>query len=186
MMPGASRPDESPEVHLRTDVLSLLAALAGRLAYLTHRAKGHAVTWKRSSLEPCVCAGDIVCDDCGEVLWCRAHDPWRAANVEVAPDHWGGTHARQPRPTVFESLQHILRLAEACPPGRPGDEIRRATCELIEADSRRERAACRRRILKSLARVAWRQSRGRSRSDDPSPLMLNELADALRRDVSRE
>jgi hypothetical protein len=38
-------------------------------------------------------------------------------------------------------------------------------------------------MLKSLARLEWRQSRGRSRTDDPSPLILKQLTDALRREL---
>jgi hypothetical protein len=164
-----------------------LAALIGRLAYLTHLAAGHAVTWKTtwktSSPDSSLCPGDIVCNDCGQVLWCRAHDPWRAAGTGLAPDHWGGTRARHPRWTLFESLQHILQLAEACPPGVAGDAIRRAACELVEADIGRQQSACRRRMLRSLARLQSRQSRGRCRTSDPSPVMLVRLADALRREL---
>jgi len=38
-------------------------------------------------------------------------------------------------------------------------------------------------MLKSLARLEWQQSRGRSRIDDPSPRMLKQLTDALRREL---
>lgn len=145
------------------------AALAGRLTYLTHRASGHAVTWNALSRDSWACAGDIVCQDCGQVLWCRAHDPWRAARLEMVPDH-----------SLFESLQHLLQLAEACPSGPSGDEIRRAACELIEAESAQRRLVHKRRMLKVLARLEWRQSRGRHRIDDPTPLMLKQLTDALR------
>ena len=158
-----------------------LAALAGRLAYFTHRAGGHAVTWTTSSQDS-TCPGDIVCHECGQVLWCRAHDPWRGASVEAVPDHWGGTHATQPRRTLFDILQHVLRLAEDCPSGPEGDALRRAACELIEADSPPRRSACRRRMLKSVVRLQWR-SRGGARTGDPSPLTLGQLADALRREL---
>jgi hypothetical protein len=160
-----------------------LAALAGRVAYLAHRASGHAATWRASSFDSSLCPGDIVCHDCGQVLWCRAHDPWRAATFAAVPDHWGGTRARQPAWTLFESLQHVLRLAGSCPAGPSGDAIRRAACELIEADSGRSRSVCRRRMLKSVARLEWRQARGQSRTDDPSPLILKQLTDALRREL---
>ena len=157
-----------------------MAALAGRLAFVTHRANGHAVTWKTSSQTPWICAGDIVCHECGQVLWCRAHDPWRKSRVEAPPDHWGGTRVKACSDTLFDSLQHVLRLAEACPSGISGDEIRRAACELVEADSARQRTACRRRMLKYVIRI---QARDRSRTGDPSTPMLRRLADALRREL---
>ena len=156
-----------------------LAALAGRLAFLVHGASGHAVTWKASSLTSSTCPGDIVCHECGQVLWCRAHDPWRGSNGE-APDHWGGTRGTEPA-MLFDSLQHVLRLAEACPAGPSGDAIRRAACELVEAGSSSQRTASRRRMLKCVAQVQGR-SRDRSRMNHPSSPMLRELADALRRE----
>jgi hypothetical protein len=160
-----------------------LAALTGRLAYVTHRASGHAVTWKTSSADPSLCRGDIVCHQCGQVLWCRAHDPWRRAAVDAVPDHWGGTRARQPRLTLFDSLQHVLRLAEACPAGVSGDAIRRAACQLVEANSASARTACRRRLLKCVVRLQWRSGQA-LRTEDPSPLLLGQLADALRRELT--
>jgi len=95
----------------------------------------------------------------------RAPAPWPAARLET---------------TLFESLQHLLRLAEACPAGPSGDEIRRAACELIEAESSQRRSACRRRMLKVVDRLEWSRSRGRHRGDDPAPLLLKQLTDALR------
>ncbi len=157
-----------------------LAALSGRLAYVAHRAGGHAVTWKTSPPDTCLCAGDVVCHDCGQVLWCRAHDPWRAETLESAPDHWGGTREGQSRWTLFESLQHLLRLAEACPSGPSGDQIRRAACELIEAESAQRRSACRLRLLKVVDDLEGRRLRGRHRGDDPPPVILKQLTDALR------
>jgi hypothetical protein len=158
-----------------------LAALGGRLAYLLHRASGHAVAWNRPTVDGSLCPGDIVCHQCGQVLWCRANDPWRATGVEAPPDHWGGTRLHRAHWTLFESLQLILRLAEECPSGPFGDAIRRGACELIEADSWRSRSMCRRRMLKSVAHLQRRQLHGVSRLDDPTPLMLTRLGDALRR-----
>jgi hypothetical protein len=83
--------------------------------------------------------------------------------------------------TLFESLQHILRLAEECPSGPFGDAIRRGACELIEADSWRRRSMWRRRMLKSVAHLQRRQLHGESRTDDPTPLTLQQLGEALRR-----
>lgn len=158
-----------------------LAALVGRLSYLVHLASGHAVTWNWPPADASFCPGDIACHYCGHVLWCRAHDPWRATSVEAPPDHWGGTRANRSHWTLFENLQHVLRLAEECPAGPAGDAIRRAACELIEADSWRRRSLCQRRMLKSVARFQRRQIQGVSRTDDPTPLMLKQLAEALRR-----
>jgi hypothetical protein len=158
-----------------------LAALAGRLAFLLHRASGHAATWKTSSPNPDVCAGDIVCHECGQVLWCRAHDPWRNLRGEAPPDHWGGTRAQQHTGTLFECLQQVLRLAEACPSGVWGDEIRRAACELVEADSLRRRTACRRRMLKYVVGI---RARDQLRTEDLREPLLGRLADALRRESS--
>ena len=158
-----------------------LAALSGRLAYLIHRASGHAVTWNRLPDDASLCAGDIVCHECGQVLWCRAHDPWRTTRVEPPPDHWGGTRSPLAHWTLFESLQHILRLAEECPSGAFGDAIRRGACELIEADSWRSRSLCRRRMLKSVVDLQRRQLRDASRTDDPTPLTLKQLGEELRR-----
>ena len=155
------------------------AAVAGRLAFVTHSVSGHAVTWMMPSETPAVCPGDIVCHECGQVLWCRAHDPWRGSMVEAAPDHWG-RRAAEPRASLFDSLQRVLRLAEACPSGPSGDAIRRAACELVEADSSSARTACRLRLLRCVVRV---QGRSRPRMDDPSPLLLGQLAGVLRRDL---
>lgn len=156
-----------------------LAAVGGRFAYIVHRAYGHAVTWKTSPPDLPLCRGDIVCYDCGQVLWCRAHDPWRApSRAEIPADHGGQT--RRGPASVFEGFQQVLRLATQCPPGPAGDDIRRAACELIEADSEVARKTRRHRILTAIAHVEWRRSNGRSRQDDPAPSTLRRLADVLR------
>jgi hypothetical protein len=85
-----------------------------------------------------------------------------------------------PAPSLFDSLQHVLRLAGQCPPGGEGDDIRRGACELIEASSTAAGRVGRRRMLKAIARVESRRSRGRGRQDDPSPATLQGLTDALR------
>lgn len=91
-----------------------------------------------------------------------------------------GSSGQRPAPSLFDSLQHVLRLAGQCPPGADGDHIRRGACELIEANSTAARRLGRRRMLKAIARVERRHSRGRSRHDDPSPATLQGLSDALR------
>lgn len=112
-----------------------MAALAGRLSHVVHRACAQATAWKTAPPAP---------------------------------------------PSLFDSLQQVLRAAAQCPSGRVGDDIRRAACELIEADSSATRHMTRRRMLKAIARVEWRHSRGRSRLDDPSAATLTRLMDALR------
>ena len=156
-----------------------LEALAARLAYFTHRVSGHSVTWNRPPVDG-ACAGDVVCHDCGQVLWCRAHDPWRARRVEAPPDHWGGTRTNHSYRTLFENLQHVLRLAEECPSGPAGDSIRRAACELIEAEAW-QRSVCQRRMLKSVTHLQSRHVRGLSGIDDPPVQILEQLADVLGR-----
>lgn len=156
-----------------------LAALGGRLSFFTHLASGHVVTWKMASGTPSVCPGDIVCHECGHVLWCRAHDPWRGPTVEAAPDHWGAPAQKSPA-TLFDRLQQVLRLAEACPSGPSGDALRRAACELVEADSSTARTACRRRMLRCVIDI---RGRPQPRTDDPNPLLLRQLTDALRREL---
>ena len=155
-----------------------LTPFASRLSYFAHRFRGHTVTWMMPPAIPPVCPGDIVCHECGQVLWCRARDPWCRSTTGAVPDHLekreGGRQA-----TLLESLQQVLRLAETCPAGPAGDAIRRAACELIEADSFNARTRCRRRMLRCVVRV---QGRSRPRTDDPAQLLLRQLADALRRD----
>ncbi|MBI4887931.1 MAG: hypothetical protein HY824_12625 [Acidobacteria bacterium] len=163
-----------------------LAAVAGRLSYVAHRACGHAVTWRTSRSEPPRCTGDIVCHDCGHVLWCRTDDPWRAAERrqhDPPADHGVASRPLPPPMSLFDALQHVLRLAGQCPPGPSGDDIRRAACELVEANSAGARHTGSRRMLKAIAQVEWRRSRGRSRPDDPSFSTVTRLADAVRRDL---
>lgn len=166
-----------------------LAAVKGRLAYVVHRICGHTVAWKTSPPDLPLCTGDIVCYDCRQVLWCRAHDPWRRESPPdgaIPEDHWGRARAQQPPVSLFEGLQHVLRLAAQCPPGPVGDDIRRAACELVEANSRAAQQAGRRRLLKTIARVEWRHACGQSRRDDPSELTSKQLVAALCRELHAE
>jgi hypothetical protein len=131
------------------------AALVGRLAYVTHRMARHAVLWRSAADARVNCPGDIVCCTCNQVLWCRAHDPWRPSAPDSAhpgPDHWVRYHtdgdgaaplpldpirarrllgARQD--ALMEALTRGLELVERLPAGRREDEVRRSFCELIEA-----------------------------------------------------
>lgn len=138
------------------------------------------MTWKSWPTNGSPCPGDVVCHECGEVLWCRADDPWRDASDEAAPGH-KRTRAGGPSSTLLERLQHVLLLSEACPSGPAGDAIRRAACELVEADSSTRSTACRRRMLKGVVRLLAR-SRRRNGTDDPGPQSLRQLATALRRE----
>lgn len=151
-----------------------LAALTGRLAFVAHALSGHAVAWKMPSDVSSVSPGDVVCYECGEVLWCRARDPWRASTAVPTQDP---SDAGDGPASLFDNLQQVLRLAEACPPGSSGNAIRRAACELVEAGSAGDRTATRRRMLRCVVRV---QQHAPPRADDPSPVLLRQLADALR------
>lgn len=92
-----------------------------------------------------------------------------------------GNHSvAEPPGALFDRLQDVLRLAEACPAGPSGDVIRRAACELVEAESFIASAACRHRMLRCVADV---QGRPQPRPGDPSPLLLRQLAHALRREL---
>jgi len=153
-----------------------LAAVSGRLAYVVHRVCGHAVTWKTSPPDLPLCTGDIVCYDCERVLWCRAHDPWRARPAGIRAD---ALERGRRDPSLLDGLQRVLQLATQCAPGPAGDDIRRAACELIEADSEAARATRRHRILTAIANVESRRPNGRSPEDDPAPATLTRLAAAI-------
>ena len=156
-----------------------LAAVAARLAYVTHRLCGHRTVWSRSRADLPPCRGDIICETCDQVLWCRAHDPWQASDVDVAANHRSSTDVGQQPWTLFENLQQILRLTDDCPPGRVGDEMRRGACILTEAGSVHRRYRYRRRMLKAVARIQLRQAHGGSADEAWSPVLLRELTDAL-------
>lgn len=106
-------------------------------------------------------------------VWARVM-PWTASSHDPS----------QAQVSPFEGLQHVLRVATQCPSGPAGDDIRRAACELIEADSDAARHSSRRRMLKAIATVEWRRSRGRSRADDPCQLTTGRLTQAVRLDLS--
>jgi hypothetical protein len=96
---------------------------------------------------------------------------------------WGRAvgKASPPAPiSAFDHLQHVLRLAEECPRGPAGDDIRRGACELVEADSWDTRRAGRRRMRNAIAGVERRRSVGMSRTDDPGAMLVGRLSRALR------
>jgi hypothetical protein len=104
---------------------------------------------------------------------------WRRGD-RVAGDNQRSCLTASPwSPSLFNDLQHILRLAERCPSGRAGNDIRRAACELVEATSVTLRAR-HERMLTLIAEAERRRERGRSRADDPPSSTLAALADALR------
>ena len=88
--------------------------------------------------------------------------------------------------SLFDLFQHVLRLAAQCPPGAAGDQIRRAACELIEADAGAAQDHGRRRMLTVVTGIESRHSRGVSRADDPPPAIVSGLIDALQRDLQSE
>jgi hypothetical protein len=134
----------------RDGVASWVVALKGRAAGVTHALNGHTVEWNRTPSDAS-CPGDIVCNDCSQVLWCRAYDPWRARASDTVVDHWGGTRPLS-RP-LLDVLGHVLQLAEQCPRGPAGYDVRRMACRLIEAVSVRENHLLRRRMLATLNRL---------------------------------
>lgn len=50
-------------------------AVQGRLLYVWHRVRRHETRW-RVSIDLPLCTGDLTCETCNLLLWCRAHDPW--------------------------------------------------------------------------------------------------------------
>ncbi|HEV3483927.1 MAG TPA: hypothetical protein VG106_00865, partial [Vicinamibacterales bacterium] len=108
---------------------------------------------------------------------CRAQDVWRPAHASVVPDHW---RTRPPTWTVFESLQRVLQLADACPRGPEGDAVRRAACELVEAETATERRVRRRRILRAVTRLERWQARHALAAEEGG---VKRLTDALRDEI---
>jgi hypothetical protein len=84
-------------------------------------------------------------------------------------------------PPTFIMLQDLLRIADLCPRGRTGTQIRAAACDLIEANTRWRRAASRRRLRTCLARVEQRRAAGRSQPGDPAAVLVDQLTVALAR-----
>ena len=96
---------------------------------------------------------------------------------KASPPHSSATTS------LFDHLQHVLRLATECPRGPAGDDIRRGVCEVVEAESIRARRAGRRRMRNAIAAVEWRLWFGRSRADDPGPVLLGRLSHALQGEI---
>lgn len=184
MVGTAVRPTVSRDVWLVARMYR--AALAGRLLYVLHRISGHAVVWRRSLSDLPVCDGDIVCESCGQVLWCRAHDPWSPVTRRrgaVPDDHWGGISedaARHGR-LLFEALDRVLGLTGRLPSGTSSAEVRRSACELIEANSTAERHARFRRLVNTVH--VLQQGRA-AHADDASAAVIEQLLAALRDEVA--
>ncbi len=81
---------------------------------------------------------------------------------------------------TFESLDRVMQLADQCPRGAAGDAVRRAACELVEADTTRQRRAGRRRMLKALAQLDRWQAHQARRQNESDAATLKPLTDALR------
>ena len=162
------------------------AALAGRLQYVLHRVSGHAVVWKRSLSDLPLCDGDIVCESCAQVLWCRAHDPWSPVTRRrgaVPDDHWGGIgdDATRHGQLLFEALDRVLGLTGRLPSETSSAEVRRSACELIEANSTAERHARFRRLVNA---VHVLQQGRTAHGDDASSAVIEQLLAALRDEVA--
>ena len=84
-------------------------------------------------------------------------------------------------PPTFVMLQDLLRIADLCPRGGTGTQIRAAACDLIEANTRWGRAASRRRLRACLAHVEQRRAAGRSQPGDPPAVLVDQLTGALAR-----
>ncbi len=161
------------------------AAVTGRVSYAVHRVAGHDVVWRTLPRNPPRCAGDIVCYSCAQVLWCRAFDPWKtqAAHPLGPDDHWGTTSEGTGGVTLFEGLDHVLRLAQRFPAGASGNDVRQAVYDLIEARNAADGRNKLRRLLSTLEALQQRRSRGRSRADDADAAAVDTFVSTLRREV---
>lgn len=53
-------------------------AVMSRLEGLTHWLRGHDIAWAVVPVcEDLSCPGDLICDTCDKVIWCKMLDPWR-------------------------------------------------------------------------------------------------------------
>lgn len=179
-----ARPTVSRDVWLLARMYR--AALTGRLLYVLHRVSGHVVVWRRSLSDLPLCDGDIICESCAQVLWCRAHDPWSSVTRRrgaLPDDHWGGVSEDAARhgQLLFEALDRVLGLAGRLPPGTSSAEVRRSACELIEANSTAERHVRFRRLVNTIH--VLQQGRA-APADDTSSAVIEQLLAALRDEVS--
>ena len=81
--------------------------------------------------------------------------------------------------SLFEGLNHLLKLADRLPFGGSGTDVRRSVCEMIEAKSGVERRDTRRRLLRLIDAVKQRNARGRRREGDAGATEVEQLIDAL-------
>jgi len=164
------------------------SAVAGRLLYLLHRASGHEVVWRTSRSDLPFCNGDIVCESCARVLWCRAEDPWgsfawRGARVD---NHCASTSEDTVgrRGSLFEALDRVLGLAERLPSGTSAAQIRRSACELIEASSTAERHARFRQLVNVIDSLRPEKAARHTHADDAPSAVIEQLLTALRHEVA--
>ena len=55
--------------------------ILARLGGLWHKMKGHEVVWVENS--GTTCRGDIICNTCNLIIWCRWYDPkWMGGRKE--------------------------------------------------------------------------------------------------------
>ena len=185
-MLGAARPAVLGNWRLLAQMYR--SAIAGRLLYFLHRASGHEVVWRTSGPDLPFCNGDIVCESCAQVLWCRAQDPWgslawRGARVDDRGIAIGeDTVAR--RGSLFEALDRVLGLAERLPSGASAAQIRRSACELIEASSTAERHARFRQLVNVIDALRPGKGARHAHAEDAPPAVIEQLLTALRHEVA--
>jgi len=88
-------------------------------------------------------------------------------------------HATRTTIRSFDALQRLLRTADECSSGAAGASIRRAACDLIEADSEVGAAVARFRLRGQIAWVRFRRACGQPRRYDPTSRRLDALTAAL-------
>jgi hypothetical protein len=81
---------------------------------------------------------------------------------------------------MLDRLQDVLRLAGACPRGESGNAIRRAACEMIEADSAQQRRKLRLQMMKIVAQAHGGGSAAGTHASESGRAALAQLSDALR------
>jgi hypothetical protein len=162
------------------------AAGVARVRYLWHRARGHSVIWRTEPSDLPRCMGDIVCETCAEVLWCRAYDPWAVGTLaerDVRDEDDDETSTNREAATLFQSLDHVLRLAEALPRDASGDCVRRSVCELIEANSGQEQRDRLLRLVDIVHDLERRDAHRRNGVDDSDSSGLKQLLRVVRREI---
>lgn len=68
----------------KTMIRNYWTTIAARLKGLWCIVCGHDIEWFYSPDD--MCSGDIVCNTCNQLIWCRWHDPWRKEPPEDYDD----------------------------------------------------------------------------------------------------